>query len=401
MVVAPSAVEEIAADLPMPSLGLDLDMADVEHAIELMDAGSGKAHEPPGDAIGFAATTQDDFTIDADFGNLDGMAEFESSGQSNQRAVASAEPLLADIDFDAQPGGFSRFGGADETPAGSLDDDVAALAAQLDAFNQNDQRLQPEEPDFSRAAPDSNFDKSAPGAGRITSRADAEVPRQDFDFSSLSLTSMDETPVSTPVSRKPVEPAVTTRLNLTLETIPDELGSATAVAGAVLILAGLGGPDAVRQLLKALPARLPVPVLLYQHLEVGNHDRLVSQLAKVSAWPVYLASPGMRAQLGQVAVLPHGVGAKLEGTTMVFVPMANQRAIVENLPAGESLVFMLSGADPDAVPAVLDMTVKGGVAMAQDPSTCFDPSAAQALASGGARAGDAGALARCLSTRWT
>jgi chemotaxis response regulator CheB len=60
----------------------------------------------------------------------------------------------------------------------------------------------------------------------------------------------------------------------------------------VLILAGLGGPDAVRQLLSTLPDKLSVPVLLYQHLEVGKHERLVEQLAKISKLPVQLAREG-------------------------------------------------------------------------------------------------------------
>jgi len=428
-----SLQEDFAADLPMPSLGLDLDPADVEHAIGLMDAGT-EAHgqEAQAGTLAFSGTLQEDFTIDADLGNFDQMIEFESSAPSRPKADTGSDELLADIDFDAQPTGFSHFSSGDDASAVGVDDDVAALAAQLDAFSAGDQRQQPQEPDFSRSLPEAlAVDEPAAQARKPESRPEAVTTKQSFDFSSLSLAPMDGESVVVPVAIKPAAPSptVTTRMNLSLEPTTDEIGAGIPKAapsfaaaipeaapsfsaaipeaapsfdtkGAVLILAGLGGPDAVRQLLKALPPRLPVPVLLCQHLEVGNHDRLVSQLAKVSAWPVYLASAGMRAQLGQVAVLPHGIGARLEGTAMVFAPMANQQVMVENLPAGESMVFVLSGANPDAVPAVLAMAGKGGVAMAQDPSTCFDPSAAQALASGGATAGDAGALARRLSTRW-
>ncbi|MCP2839698.1 chemotaxis protein CheB, partial [Salmonella enterica] len=56
--------------------------------------------------------------------------------------------------------------------------------------------------------------------------------------------------------------------------------------GAVVVLAGIGGPDAVRQLLGALPAGFPRPVLVRQRLDGGRYDKLVAQMQRVSAMPV-------------------------------------------------------------------------------------------------------------------
>src|SRR5690606_8956386 len=50
--------------------------------------------------------------------------------------------------------------------------------------------------------------------------------------------------------------------------------------GAVVVLAGIGGPDAVRQFLGALPETFPRPVLMRQRLDGGRHDRLVRQLQR-------------------------------------------------------------------------------------------------------------------------
>src|SRR5690606_10113981 len=68
--------------------------------------------------------------------------------------------------------------------------------------------------------------------------------------------------------------------------------------GAVLVLAGLGGPDAVRQLVAALPADFPRPVLIQQRLDGGRHDKLVAQMQRASDLPVRLAAAGEFAHAG-------------------------------------------------------------------------------------------------------
>src|SRR5205085_4097305 len=126
-------------------------------------------------------------------------------------------------------------------------------------------------------------------------------------------------------------------------------------SGVVLVLAGLGGPDAVRQLLSSLPEALAVPVLLYQHLEVGKHERLVEQLAKISKLPVSLAKEGETPQAGRVSLLPAGMTAQGEG--LRFSP-GNLSQLIGALPPAGSMVIVLSGADVALVPMIL--AVKDG-----------------------------------------
>src|SRR5690606_12797943 len=74
---------------------------------------------------------------------------------------------------------------------------------------------------------------------------------------------------------------------------------ATAMGG-VVVLSGIGGPDAVRQCLGALPSGLPRPVLVRQRLDGGRHDRLVRQLQRATSLPVELAAAGMALAPGHV-----------------------------------------------------------------------------------------------------
>ena len=76
----------------------------------------------------------------------------------------------------------------------------------------------------------------------------------------------------------------------------------------------------VRQMLSSLPESMPVPVLLYQHLEVGKHERLVEQLAKISLIPVHMAQAGASPKPGQLSVLPAGMSATADGDSIRFKP---------------------------------------------------------------------------------
>ncbi|WP_017912729.1 chemotaxis protein CheB, partial [Xanthomonas sp. SHU 166] len=69
-------------------------------------------------------------------------------------------------------------------------------------------------------------------------------------------------------------------------------GAGAAAHGAVLVMAGIGGPDAIRRLLAALPENFPLPLLVQLRLDGGRYGNLVKQIARVSALPVLLAEAG-------------------------------------------------------------------------------------------------------------
>ncbi|HEY5781977.1 MAG TPA: chemotaxis protein CheB [Lysobacter sp.] len=171
-----------------------------------------------------------------------------------------------------------------------------------------------------------------------------------------------------------------------------------AATGAVLVMAGIGGPDAVRQLLGALPEGFPRPVLVQQRLDGGRYDRLVTQMQRATTLPVKLAEPGMRASAGEIYILAAEVGVSGSDDGIVF----NDRPaeVLSSLPTADSAVLLLSGADAAVVDAVLNQSWSGALVAGQSPEGCYDAAATNALIARGGTAGQPAELARRLVARW-
>jgi chemosensory pili system protein ChpB (putative protein-glutamate methylesterase) len=338
--------------------------------------------------------------------STDGGLDFDLSLDDNDLGLPSgsagdmaAIPEFGELDFDESVS-FSSFNPSEHNGT-ELDLDVAELAAQLESFDKNQSRFR-NDSDLPAPAIRQSVDEmiaavgaqgieeieaveafdapepvaASPHVAAMAERA-ATIESPTFDFSHLELTPMDGAP---PVAAAAV-PAV------------------TAGAGAVVILAGLGGPDAVRQLLSSLPDSLPVPVLLYQHLEVGKHERLVDQLAKISKLPVLLAREGDRPKAGHVSLLPAGLSARVSGDALAFAAGTLVELLASVSPE-DSMVVVLSGADPQLVPAILAVRDAGGLVLAQDPEVCFDSVAADAMQRQGTPVFPALGLARQVASRW-
>lgn len=172
--------------------------------------------------------------------------------------------------------------------------------------------------------------------------------------------------------------------------------------GAVVVIAGVGGPDAVRQLLAAIPPRFPRPLLVRQRLDGGRHDRLVRQMQRATEMPVALAQPGDALEPGHVYILPNAIAAALDGDVIRFVAVepGDVMPILLGLPAADSAILVLSGSDPALVDEVLAQSLRGTLVAGQSPDGCFDGEAAVALIARGGESGSPRELARRLSTRW-
>lgn len=385
-------------------LDLDIDLASLELALAGdNDADTETAPAPEegrepdfGSGLelqdGESLTLDDELSLDAD--------QVEAPEGFTLADAPEDEPLLADMELADGPVNFSSFSEEDAPLAETLDDDVAALAAQLEAFEASDQRQQPKHADFELGFDDPG---ASPPAESPAPAPAPEPKRSGFGgFGNLELAPMDDAPLDVPVEVAFAAPTTDagekrgSRLSLADQ---DAAPSQSMHAGALLVLAGLGGPDAVRQLLAALPGNLPLPVLLYQHLDTGKHDRLVGQLAKASQMPVDLALEGKLAFPGRVVVLPPDMGARRDGGNLIFGAGGLADVLDALLPA-ESGVLVLSGADPSLVPAVIEVHAAGGLVLAQDPSGCFDATAAEAVARAGAASGAPADLAARVAERW-
>lgn len=167
--------------------------------------------------------------------------------------------------------------------------------------------------------------------------------------------------------------------------------------GAVVLLAGLGGPDAVRQLLKSLPEGFPRPVLIVQRLDAGQHDKLVGQMARASAMPVQLALVDTVLEAGNVYVVPPALGLTRKANELRFSGSGN---LFDALPANDSAIVMLSGGDTASVDPIMRLASSGAWVAGQSAEGCFEPAAANDLVARGGEVGLPAQLAERLSERW-
>lgn len=170
--------------------------------------------------------------------------------------------------------------------------------------------------------------------------------------------------------------------------------------GAVVVAAGVGGPDAVRQLLAELPETFARPVLLRQRIEGGQYDRLVRQMQRASRMQVMLAQAGEPLHGGTVYVMPDGLDVAEAPAGLHFVAAQGEPGFTA-LRAADSAMLLLSGAPTTLVDVALAMRWAGGLALGQSAENCFDPAASQALAARGGEASSLAGMSRQLLQRWS
>lgn len=188
-----------------------------------------------------------------------------------------------------------------------------------------------------------------------------------------------------------------------LELEPLEAGGTSAgarVQGAVLVFAGIGGPDAVRKLLAELPEGFPKPVLVHLRLDGGRYDNLVRQMERVAHMPVVLAEAGTPAEAGHVYVLPGDVVPFVDAGQVAFRPGAVIHTMIPQLPPADSAVLLLSGSDSALVDPAATLGTQGALVLGQSQEGCYDPAAPRALAARGADLGTPVQLAQRLTDRW-
>lgn len=176
--------------------------------------------------------------------------------------------------------------------------------------------------------------------------------------------------------------------------------SAARQAGAVLVFAGIGGPDAVRKLLSELPIDFPRPVLIHLRLDGGRYDNLVRQMARVAPMPVELAEAGKGAEAGRIYVLPGDVTLAVDGGSVNFRSGDGMREAIGQLPPKDSSVLLLSGSETLYVESAMALARQGALVAGQSSDGCYDPAASNALAALGGDTGTPAQLAQRLTERW-
>lgn len=290
--------------------------------------------------------------------------------------------------------------GAVSTEAG---EDVGA-AQPADAFSFDAETwTPPAQPERLALVEDLVFESEP--AGDLETERSTEAVREDVpaltpppvelpSFANLSL--VEDFEVATPTRSEPAVPpplpAGFGHLTLELEALeappnvdePAPDASAVRVQGGVLLLAGIGGPDAVRRVLAGLPASLALPVLVHLRLDGGRYDNLAKQIQRISPLPVLLARAGTAAYPGHVYIVPDDVAVDVVDGMAAFVEgHIDVEAVLGALPPERTAVLVLSGADVAHAEAALMLGARGALVGGQSLQGCYDWAAAKALEQGG------------------
>lgn len=173
---------------------------------------------------------------------------------------------------------------------------------------------------------------------------------------------------------------------MTAATSTPVAGSAPAAAAGPLsrvwvLGASIGGPDAVREFLAAIPPGVAATFVLAQHMGADFVDLMVAQLQKATRMPVAMAESGMRAAHGQVLVVPIAERMLLEPSGEVRVvalddvspysPSIDRVLIdVADRFGAKAGAIIFSGMAHDAIEGAKHLAAKGGQVWVQDPATC-------------------------------
>ncbi|UCE88480.1 MAG: chemotaxis protein CheB [Pseudomonadota bacterium] len=145
--------------------------------------------------------------------------------------------------------------------------------------------------------------------------------------------------------------------------------------------ASLGGPEAVKRFLNALPRRLPAAFVLAQHLGANFVNLLAEQLARSTPFDVLVPVAGHVLRHGQVLVAPtdariviNPIGAvELHAlrTESSYTPCID--TVIEDIAGrypGRSGAIIFSGMCDDGVRGCHTMVEQGGEVWAQSTASC-------------------------------
>lgn len=162
----------------------------------------------------------------------------------------------------------------------------------------------------------------------------------------------------------------------------------------VVIGASTGGPNAVLEVLRRLPAGLPSAVLVVQHMADGFVPGLACWLDALVPLPVVVGRPGERLLPGVVTVAPTGAdfvvrdrslttAAAPPGTGQHHVPSIDRTLTsVADVLGGAAVGVLLTGMGRDGAAGLRRLRQSSGHTIAQDEpsSTVYGmPAAAMAL----------------------
>lgn len=152
----------------------------------------------------------------------------------------------------------------------------------------------------------------------------------------------------------------------------------------VAIASSTGGPVALQELIPALPANFPVPIMLVQHMPAGFTSSFAARLNERSKLTVVEAEDGMPVKKGMVVIAPGGYHLIAEKKNMSLICRLTETAPVRSVrPAadvlfasiadavgGSVIALILTGMGKDGLDGTRALRAKGAYVMAEAKETC-------------------------------
>ena len=353
------------------------------------DAAVGAGDAVPVAAGGFSGlVSAEDMDWSASAGGYEGASPDEDPALAELLASSAAARAAAGLERDDA----AKAGGGDLAPLDA--DGFAAVPADSEVDGATPAA---EAPDAGHPAGWDLADPDAEPAGAAAGDTPAAAPLTLGEGLSLAD---DDGPIGVRDTSDAIDLAALESRLSGLSLLDMEAYGHGPVRGAVLVEAGLGGPDAVRQLLGGLRDDFPRPVLVRLQLDGGRYERLVQQMQRATTLPVVLAAEGAAAEAGTVYFLQPGTTLVVERGSLHFAGDTGTGGAYDALPAADSALLFLSGADASRVDAAMARAGEGALLLAQSPDTCYDGSAAVALVALGAVTAEPGDLAQALLDFW-
>ena len=166
---------------------------------------------------------------------------------------------------------------------------------------------------------------------------------------------------------------------------------------AVGIGCSTGGPNALAKLFGRIPADLPVPILIVQHMPALFTRMLADSLSTSSGVSVHEAVHGGAVEPGHAYVAPGDFHMVLERDGTRFVTVLNQAPPENSCRPAVDVLFrslarvcgsgvlasVLTGMGRDGTRGALDIVEAGGAVLVQNAETCVVPSMPDAVARAG------------------
>ncbi|MEO8671290.1 MAG: chemotaxis protein CheB, partial [Tahibacter sp.] len=316
--------------------------------------------------------------FDADFAGLFESIDQPAGPGATSTDVKSATGSLSDWSLDALedavPSSDSLDSAAKSIPNAANRFAVEKVASQdfLSGGNWSLEDLTDGEP-AKPAAPDSF------GVEKVAAQ-DFLAPEggdpKGFDFNSLP--ELDLVPLEDAVAPQINRPELVSEHRLDDAVVAPKAGG---IRNVVVLGASIGGPEAVREFLAAIPARFPALFVLAQHMGAEFLDLMAAQLAKATKLTVRTPSHGERLSHGEVIVVPttHRLLIDADGVVQLaqlpesspYSPSIDLvlRDIADRF-AATTTAIIFSGMAHDAIDGSKYLASKGGKVWVQDPDTC-------------------------------